>query len=188
MNEKIVAGRIASGRPRKWTAALVVAVAAPLAVADGGPADGAPAPRFAAHETLPEGEPAVLAGLYYAARDVPGVASLGEDHRRSLLDVVTQRYKDRLADRGAAAGERERAHLERLSRSALAADHPMVLAQSCAQYGIEVGVCAPHRAYVRRARLLEEMLATGRITLAGLETELVGTPRRSLGAAHGNAN
>ena len=144
------------------------------------------AARFAAHETLPEGGPEALAALYHAAYEVPGIESLGDEHRRNLLDVVTQRYKDRLADRGTGSPKTMRAHLARLSGSALAADRPMVMAQSCAQYGIEDGVCADHRGYVRRARLLEEMLATGRITLPGLETELVGAPRRSLKATNGN--
>ena len=167
---------------------LAVLPAAAEESADGADARrGSPAASFAAHEPLPEGGPAELAALYYGADEVPGVASLGADHRRSLLDVVTRRYKDRLADRGAGPEGTMRAHLERLAGSRLAADRPMVMAQSCARFGIDDGVCAAHRGYVRRARLLEEMLATGRTTLAALETDLVGAPRRGLDAA-GNAD
>lgn len=178
------AGFAVPGR-RMLTAGLAAALWASSASTDGAPAEpGSPAVRFAAHEALPEGGPEELAELYYAASEVPGIASLGANNRRSLLDAVTHRHKNRLADREPGAEADMRAHLDRLSRSALAVEHPMVVAQTCAQYGIGDGACEAHRGYVRRARVLEEMLASGRLTLAELETELVGAPRRSLRAAH----
>ena len=170
------ANRIAGTGP--WLAVACVALAS------GAPGwawqDGSGPVPFAAHDALPAGEPADLAAHYYAADDVPGVARLNAAHRRSLLDVVTTRYKNRLADRAGVSAAGIRSHLDRLSRSALATDHPLVVAQTCAQFGVEDGVCAAHRGYVRRARLLEEMLASGRLTLGELETELVGAPRPSL--------
>ena len=102
---------------RILTAAVSVALPALLAVADDGPADGTePVVSFAAHEALPEGRPEELAGLYYAASEVPGIAALGDGHRRSLLDAVTQRYKNRLADRGAGRRRQEPAGRTRRSR------------------------------------------------------------------------
>ena len=132
---------------------------------------------FAAHEALPEGDAAELAQLYWSASEVPGVDALAEAHRRSLLDVVTERHRSRLVDRGPGPEELRR-HVERLAASPLASRRP--LAQACAQYGLVEGACAPHEGYVRRAMVLGEMLALGRLKLGELETELAGAPRPSL--------
>lgn len=134
---------------------------------------------FEAYEALPDGDAELLAQLYWSAEEVPGIASLSAAHRRSLLDVVTERYKSRLVDRGPAPEELAR-HVERLAESPLVSRRPLALAQACAQYGLREGACAAHAGYVRRAMVLEEMLASGRLTLGDLETELAGAPRPSL--------
>ena len=159
----------------RWAAALSA-----LAWSLGASADRAA--FFAPHEGLPEGGPEALAALYYAAAEIPGVASLPAARKRALLDVVTERHKSRLVDRAGLPAELLAGHVERLSRSGLASGRPLVLAQACAQHGLLGGVCAAHAGYVRRALLLEEMLATGRVSLGGLEEELVGSARPSLGA------
>lgn len=140
---------------------------------------GAAAVAFAAHEALPEGGAEELAQTYWSAAEVPGVGSLPEAHRRSLLDVVTERYRNRLVDRGPAP-ETLRRHVARLAASPLAARRPLALAQACAQFGFADGLCAAHAGYARRAMVLEEMLASGRLTLDRMETELAGAPRPSL--------
>ena len=134
---------------------------------------------FGLHEALPEGDAESLAELYWSASEVPGIDSLAEVHRRSLLDVVTERYKSRLVDRGPAPEELLK-HVERLAESPLALRRPLTVAQTCAQYGLREGACASHAGYVLRAMVLEEMLALGRLTLSDLETELLGAPRPSL--------
>ncbi len=134
---------------------------------------------FAAHEALPEGDAADLAQLYWSASEVPGIDALPDAHRRSLLDVVTERHRSRLVDRGPGPEELRR-HVERLAASPLASRRPLALAQACAQYGLVEGACAPHEEYVRRAMVLGEMLAAGRLKLGELETELAGAPRPSL--------
>lgn len=133
---------------------------------------------FDAYEALPEGDAESLAQLYWSASEVPGIDSLAVAHRRSLLDVVTERYKSRLVDRGPALEDLLR-HVERLAESPLASRRPLAVAQVCAQYGLRQGPCAAHAGYVRRAMLLEEMLARGQLTLDDLETELAGAPRPS---------
>ncbi len=159
-----------------------------VSVAPAAAGETAAAVPFAAHEALPEGDAETLGELYWSASEVPGVDSLEGLHRRSLLDVVTERYKSRLVDRGPAAEDLAR-HLERLAASPLASSQPLVLAQACAQYGRLEGACAAHAGYVRRAMVLEEMLGSARLTLGDLETELTGAPRPSLRealAAHGD--
>ena len=173
-----------AGRYRSWSAAASAAVlAAAVALAEG----EAPAVPFADHERLPQGGAEALSQVYWTAAEVPGVASLAAAHKRSLLDVVTERYKSRLVDRAPANGARLSRHIGRLSRSGLAAANPLAVAQACAQYDVADGPCAPHAEYVMRAELLEEMLAAGRLSLDELETELEGAarPRRGTGAAGG---
>lgn len=119
---------------------------------------------------------ALAAGLQGNYADAHFALMARED---DLLDVVTERYKSRLVDRGPDPEELRR-HVERLAESPLASSRPLALAQTCAQYGQREGACAPHSGYVRRAMVLEEMLALGRLTLSDLETELAGGPRPSL--------
>ena len=133
------------------------------------------------YDLLPEGSPALLAELYYAAGEVPGVAELPPGARRSLLDVVTERHRNRLIDRAPeAAPERVRQFIGRLAASELAQAFPDALRQACAQHGVAAGPCAPHEGYVRRALVLGEMLAAKRLALADLETELIGAARPAL--------
>ena len=106
---------------------------------------------------------------------MPGVAKLAPAVKRELLDVVTERHKSRLANRAAAAQpERALAYVERLSRSELTQAFPDAVRQACAQHGLSEGPCAMHGGYVRRARVLERMLASHRLSLDGLEVELLG--------------
>ena len=133
------------------------------------------------YDLLPEESPALLAELYYAAGEVPGVAELPPSARRSLLDVVTERHRNRLIDRAPeAAPERVRQFIGRLAASELARSFPDALRQACAQHGVAAGPCAPHGGYVRRALVLDEMLAAERLALADLETELIGAARPAL--------
>lgn len=157
-------------------AALLGPVATQGSVPD--PDSESAAVPFAAHEALPEGDAKSLALLYWSASEVPGIDSLPDAHRRSLLDVVTERHRSRLVDRGPAPDVLRR-HVERLAASPLASRRPLALAQACAQYGLLEGPCAAHAGYVRRAMVLEEMLASDRLTLGELETELTGAPRPS---------
>ena len=163
--------------------ALAIAAAlpatAPAAVQAESPDESPAAVAFAAHEALPEGDAADLAQMYWSASEVPGIDALPAAHRRSLLDVVTERYRSRLVDRGPGPEELRR-HVERLAASPLASRRPLTLAQTCAQYGFAEGACAPHEGYVRRAMVLDEMLAAGRLGLGELETELAGGARPSL--------
>lgn len=133
------------------------------------------------YDLLPEESPALLAELYYAAEEVPGVAELPPGARRSLLDVVTERHRNRLIDRAPEASpERIRQFVGRLAASELARSFPDALRQACAQHGVVAGPCAPHEGYVRRALVLGEMLAAKRLALADLETELIGAARPAL--------
>ena len=172
-------GRRGNAAGWRWAAA-----SASLSLALGASAE--PADRtavfFAPHDRLPEGGPETLAEVYYAAGEIPGVAVMSAAHRRGLLDVVTERYKNRLIDRAGLPEEVLLGHVERLSRSGLAARRPLAVAQTCAQHGLVVGACAAHEGYVRRALLLEEMLAAGRLSLGDLEEELIGSSRPSLSA------
>ena len=156
---------------------VVVPAAALLAAALAAPAEPT---LLDAYDELPDGTPEQLVESYHSALAVPGIAAMSAAERRHLLDVVTHRYKNRLVDRGAPS-ERARRTVARLSASRIARDFPLVVPQACAQHGLSDGPCAPHGGYVRRARLLEEMLATRRLTLAELEVELIGSARPGLG-------
>ncbi|MDE0269746.1 MAG: hypothetical protein OXP11_00900 [Gammaproteobacteria bacterium] len=136
-----------------------------------------------AHDELPEGPPDQVAELYYSALSLPEVANWGPDRRLALLDAATLRYRDRLVDRASwTSADSALRHVERLTASE-AADQ-LAVAQACAQFGLLNGPCAAHVGYVRRVRVLEEMLAQGRLTLDELEVELAGAtrPRLSDGA------
>ncbi len=167
--------RSVSGFFARRAGAVVLAVA-PLAATLAAPAESTP---LDAYDELPDGTPRQLVESYHSALAVPGIAAMSAAERRHLLDVVTHRYKNRLVDRGAPS-ERARGTIARLSASQIARDFPLVVPQACAQHGLADGPCAPHRGYVRRARLLEEMLATRRLTLAELEVELIGAARPGL--------
>ena len=133
------------------------------------------------YDPLPDESPALLSELFYAAGEVPGVAELPPAAKRDLLDAVTERHKSRLANRAAEARpQRVLDYMERLSRSELAQAFPAAVRQACAQHGLSEGPCAPHRGYVRRALVLEEMLAGQRLSLDGLEVELLGAARPAL--------
>ena len=137
-----------------------------------------PSARDAAYDALPPGAPSDVARLFHSALDVPNVAEWIHQDRQALLDVVTLRYKNRLIDRAPAASpQHAKRHVERLAQSALALEFPNALRQTCAQYGLDDGACTQHQGFVRRALLLEEMLAQDRLTLAQMETELAGAPR-----------
>ena len=159
---------------------VVVALGLPSTWA-GAPEDavrGGQGTRFAAHEALPAGDAETLAWTYFAALEIPGVRSLGAAGRRGLLEAATARHRDRLADRGpdAASGRR---YVERLAGSEAGRGHPASVAKACARHGLLDGACAAHAGYARRAALLEEMLAAGRLTPAELEAELSGPGRRA---------
>ncbi|MCY4212432.1 MAG: hypothetical protein OXF68_02275 [Gammaproteobacteria bacterium] len=148
---------------------LLVGMAGALAWAD-------PAP----YDELPEGAPDEVAQLYYSALALPDVADWGRERRLALLDAATLRYRDRLVDRAPwPSADLALRHVERLAASA-AADGSAV-AQACAQFGLPQGPCAEHAGYVRRVRVVEEMLAQGRLTLDQLEVELAGASRPRLG-------
>lgn len=133
----------------------------------------------AAYDELPAGAPAHVAQFYYAALELPGVAGWDRETRLALLDAATLRHRDRLLDRAPApSADAALRHVERLAASE--AMGVRALAQSCAQHGLVAGPCAAHVGHVRRARVLEEMLAQGRLTLAALEAELAGAPRPRL--------
>ena len=135
------------------------------------------------YDELPGGPPGELAPLFHSALVVPNVADWPAKDRRELLDVVTVRYKNRLVDRAPSPSlQRTRRYVERLSRSPLAQEFPNVVRQTCAQYGFTGGTCAKHRSYVRRALVLEEMLAQGNLSLDRMEVELVGETRPKLSA------
>ena len=133
------------------------------------------------YDPLPDESPALLSELFYAAGEVPGVAELPPAAKRDLLDAVTERHKSRLANRAAEARpQRALDYLERLSRSELVRAFPAALRQACARHGRSEGPCAPHRGYVRRVLVLEEMLAGQRLSLDSLEVELLGAARPAL--------
>ena len=132
-------------------------------------AQNSPSP-LEAYDPLPDEPPALLSELFYAANEVPGIAELAPAAKRDLLNVVTERHKSRLANRAAEAQpERALGYLERLSQSELAQAFPGAMRQACAQHGLAEGPCAPHKGYVRRAQVLEEMLASQRLSLDGQE-------------------
>ena len=131
-----------------------------------------------AYDPLPDESPALLSELFYAAGEVPGIAELPPAAKRDLLAVVTERYGRRLAGQAfAALPERVRKHLEGLSKSALARAFPEALRQACAQHGLVEGPCAPHKGYVRRVLVLEEMLVGQRLSLEELQVELAGAAK-----------
>ena len=135
----------------------------------------------AAYDELPGGAPQDVAQFYYRAAEVPGIASWAPAARRRLVAAVTERYKNRLVNRAPdASAERSLGYVERLAGSPLARDFPHVVPQTCAQYGLLEGACEPHRGYVRRVLVLEEMLAQNRTSLDGLEQEIAGATRRKL--------
>ena len=134
-------------------------------------------------DELPSGSPKELAPLFYSALSVPDLAAWSAKDRQALLDVVTERFRNRLIDRAPSSSPAlARRYVERLAASPLAQEFPQVVRQTCAQYAFATGACEPHRGYVRRALVLEEMLAQRNLPLEQLETELVGEPRPSLSA------
>ncbi len=134
-------------------------------------------------DELPGGSPDELAALFYSALAIPDLAEWSARDRQELLDAVTVRYQRRLIDRAPSSSpQRTRRYVERLSRSPLAQEFPRVVRQTCAQYAFTTGACARHRGYVRRALVLEEMLAQRNLSLDQLETELAGKPRPKLSA------
>ena len=134
-----------------------------------------------AYDSLPDGAPREIAQLFHSALDVPDIAGWPAQDRKDLLNVVTHRYKNRLIDRAPAASlPHVERYVERLAQSALAREFPNAMRQTCAQYGLTGESCAMHSGYVRRALVLEEMLARRHLTLDQLETELAGATRRNL--------
>ena len=168
-------------RKRNIPIALVTAIAAllgTLAVAE--PVKPAGSGEY---DALPAGSPDELAQLFHSALDLPNVRQWPAEAKGQLLAVVTVRYKHRLIDRAPPiSGEQTQRYVERLAKSPLAQESPGVVRQTCAQYGFAEGACAAHAGYVRRALVLEEMLARGDLSLEQLETELMGTPRSRLSA------
>lgn len=164
---------------RAWNGFALSAVAA-LALSAGASAGGADA-----YDELPAGPAAEVARLYYSALALPGVPGWDGVARAALLDVATLRYRNRLVDRAPAVSEAAALrHVGRLSESGLALAHPGAVGQACAQYGLLSGPCAGHAGYVRRALVVEEMLAQGQITLGALESELVGASRPGMSEPH----
>ena len=130
------------------------------------------------YDELPPGPASEVAQFYYTALTVPGLDTWPDAERSALLDVVTERYRDRLVDRAPWGSEAlVLDHLRRLAGSALGAGRPELVARSCARYGLVAGPCAAHAGYVRRALVLEEMLVQGQLSLGALETELAGAAR-----------
>jgi len=133
----------------------------------------------AAYDELPDGSPDEVAQLYYSALALPDVVHWGQDRRLALLDAATLRYRNRLVDRAPwTSAELALRHVERLAASQ-AVDR-LAVAQACAQFGLPEGPCAEHVSYVRRVRVVEEMLVQGRLTLDELEVELAGASRPRL--------
>ena len=93
-------------------AAVVIAAGASTALAESPPQD-----LFQPYDELPDGTPEQLSEFYYSALGVPGIEAMPPADKERLLDVVTDRYKNRLVDRGATSLERMRGHIERLSES-----------------------------------------------------------------------
>ena len=168
-----------SNRTPGWigTAALVVAGWSWADVLPDG--DNDRSIRFGAHEALPEADAETLAWTYGGALEIPGVASLGLRHRRGLFETAMARYRDRLLDRGPDPGAGRR-HAERLARSAAGEKRPDVVGAVCARHGLADGACAAHAGYARRALVVEEMLAAGRLTATGLARELTGAARAAV--------
>lgn len=136
----------------------------------------------AAYDELPPGSAAHVAQFYYSALALPDVDGWDRERRLALLDAATERHRDRLVDRASwASAEAALRHVERLAASGAATRR--AVEQACARYGLVEGGCSGHAGYVRRVLVVEEMLAQGRVTLDGLETELAGAPRRRLSDA-----
>ena len=139
------------------------------------------------YDPLPKGAPAELAQLFHSALDLPNSRQWPAEDKRQLLQVVTVRYKNRLIDRAQPISrDRTLRYVERLAESPLAQESPGVVRQTCAQYGFTEGACADHAGYVHRALVLEEMLVQRNLSLAQLETELVGEPLPALSAWRGD--
>ena len=100
-------------------AALVIAVGASTALAESPPRG-----LFQPYDQLPDGTPEQLSEFYYSALAVPGIEAMPTADKQRLLDVVTDRYKNRLVDRGATSLERMRGHIARLAESKIAKDFP----------------------------------------------------------------
>ena len=122
------------------------------------------------YDELPEGAPAEIAGWFYSALDVPNVADWPPEDKQALLEVVAVRYRNRR--NAAVASDWPQRYVEHLAQSPLARQHPSVVRQTCAQYGLTNGICTQHRSYVRRALVVEEMLAQRHLSLKQLEAEL----------------
>ncbi len=138
--------------------------------------------EVAYYDELPPGPPSEVARLYHGALTVPGLASWDAAERAALLEAVTRRHRDRLVDRAPLVSEAAvLGHVGRLAASGPGSGRPELVARSCARYGLTDGPCAAHVGYVRRALVLEEMLAQGRLTLEALETELAGAARPGFG-------
>ena len=163
--------------------ACILKTAFSLCIVGGLALSASAAPTANADDMLPEGTPDEIAGLFHSALDVPDVASWLAEDREDLLNVVTLRYKNRLIDRAPAASlDRVKGYVEQLAQSELVQEFPNALRQTCGQYGLTEGSCARHRGYVRRALVLEEMLARQQITLGQMEAELAGATRPTLEA------
>ena len=138
----------------------------------------------AVYDELPAGPAAEVARLYYTVLSVPGLSDWDDLERSALLDAVTQRHRDRLVDRAPWASEPAVLdHVARLAGSELGMERPELVARTCARYGLMDGPCATHAGYVRRALVLEEMLAQGQLSLEALETELAGAARPGFAGA-----
>ena len=172
----VLAEMLATGRPTPAELATELSVDSPRQASrpvERQPSNG----TDVAGDALPEGAPAELAGRYASSLSVPGLASWPVARRMELLDAATARRRDRLAGLGPAPPVADRrAYVGRLAESALGR-RPGVVRQACAHLGVEDGPCAAHRGYVRRALVLEQMLARPGATPDGLETELTGTSR-----------
>ena len=181
LEEMLAAGRLtATGLARELGGAAVPAAPS----GDGAWTGDGTAPGDG--DGLPGGPAAEVALLYHSALAVPGVADWPPARRTALLDAATARRRDRLAGLPPALPRADRlAYAARLADSPLGLARPGAVRQACAQLGVADGRCAPHRGYVRRALVLEEMLAMGRLTLADLETELEGAPRPGRGGGRG---
>ena len=169
-------------RIRRIAISVSVLVYAAAALGDAAQAT-APKNDTGGYDELPSSPPSELAQLFHSALAVPNVAEWLAKDRQDLLDVVTVRYKNRLIDRAPSPSpQRTRRYVEELSESPLAQEFPNVVRQTCAQYGFTGGACAKHRSYVRRALVLEEMLAQSNLSLDQMEVELVGETRLKLSA------
>ena len=167
--------RCSNPKGRGVAAAFVLCAGATFAGED------SPGTHEALYDELPAGAPRDVAQFYYRVGDVPGVADWAPADRERLVAAVTGRHKNRLVNRASDTGaEDSLRYVERLAGSPLAQDFPHVVPQTCAQYGLLEGACEPHRGYVRRVLVLEEMLAQNRTSLDNLERELTGATRPKL--------